>query len=131
MGNPIRVGLVGLGFAMWELKHPAYQAFQDIQIVAVSDPRPESRAEAVRNLNLPPARCFADYRQMLGQCELDFIDISTPHRTHLEIVRAAAEAHVSLVCDKPLAMTLAEADEMIGVTERAGVVAGIHHNWLW
>lgn len=129
MADRTRVGLIGLGFAAWELKLPAYQSFDDIEIVAVADPMPEARAQAEAKLGLPPEMCFADYREMLDRVPLDFVDVSTPHRTHLPIVTAAADAGVAVVCDKPLAMTLAEADEMIGVTERAGVQAGVHHNF--
>lgn len=126
----VRAALVGLGFATQELKLPAYLAATDVvSVVAIADPDPEARKIISERLGLPASACFSTYEELLNTADVDYIDVSTPHLTHLPILTLAAERGVSVVCDKPLAMSVAEVDEMIGVTERSGIRAGVHHNY--
>jgi predicted dehydrogenase len=124
-----RVGLVGLGFAAWVLKVPSYVALDDVMIVAGVDPRDEGRQEAVTQLGLSPSDVYADVESLLARGDLDFIDISTPHHTHGSILKASAQAGVPALCDKPVAMSLLEADEVIGAFERAGLPGGVFRNF--
>ncbi|PRI10280.1 Gfo/Idh/MocA family protein [Leucobacter massiliensis] len=126
----VRAALVGLGFAAQELKLPGYLAARDlVEIVAVADPDPHARAVIAQQLGLPPEACHEGYEELLARADVDYIDVSTPHLTHLPILALAAERGVSVICDKPLAMSVAEVDEMIGLVERSGIRAGVHHNY--
>ncbi len=62
-----------------------------------------------------------DWRKLIARDDIDHIDICTPNSTHKEIVLAAAAAGKSIICEKPLAMNTAEAEEMCAAVEKAGV----------
>jgi predicted dehydrogenase len=68
---------------------------------------------------------------MLDREKPDLLDIVTPPETHLELVRAAAERGIAMICQKPLAPTYAEAVELVGVAERAGATLAVHENFRW
>lgn len=125
----IQAGLIGLGFATQELKLPGYLAQDMVEIVAIADPNPVARAEIAERLGLGPEKCYNDYAALLANESVDYVDVSTPHSTHLPILQLAAEKGISVVCDKPVAMSVAEVDEMIGIAERSGIRAGVHHNF--
>ena len=60
-----------------------------------------------------------DWRRLLERDDIDLIDICTPGDTHAEIAIAALEAGKHVLCEKPLANTVAEAQEMVAAAERA------------
>lgn len=126
----VRAALIGLGFATQELKLPGYLAAEGVEVVAVADPDPAARATLADRLGLGEDAQFASYEELIGTADVDYVDVSTPHATHLPIFRLAAASGVSVVCDKPIAMSIAEVDEMIGLVERSGIRAGVHHNFM-
>ncbi|MDO8187347.1 Gfo/Idh/MocA family oxidoreductase [Conexibacter sp. JD483] len=124
-----RIGLIGLGFAAWDLKLPSYAAIDGIELVAVADPSPAARERAQRELGIPAERCFADPYELLRSGLVDAVDVSTPHHTHADLLVAAAEAGVAAACDKPLAMSLEEADRIVAASERSGTPIGVFRNF--
>ncbi len=70
-----------------------------------------------------------DWREVVARDDIDLVDVSTPGDSHAEIALAAAEAGKHILCEKPLANTLAEAEAMLAAVERAGVVHMICHNY--
>ena len=67
--------------------------------------------------------CEADWRDMLKRDDIDLVDVSTPNFMHRKQVVAAAAAGKHILCEKPLAMNLAEAKAMVKAVEKAGVKA--------
>ena len=70
-----------------------------------------------------------DWRKVIGRKDIDVIDISTPGNLHHEMAIAAAQAGKHIICEKPLANTLADAKEMLRAVEKAGVKHMIMHNY--
>ncbi|WAH35253.1 Gfo/Idh/MocA family protein [Alicyclobacillus dauci] len=70
-----------------------------------------------------------DWRKLLERKDVDVIDIVTPNNTHAEMAMAAAKAGKHIICEKPLAMSLDEAQKMVQAVEEAGVVHMICHNY--
>ena len=70
-----------------------------------------------------------DWRKAIGRKDIDVVDISTPGNLHHEIGIAAAEAGKHIICEKPLANTLADAKAMLRAVEKAGVKHMIMHNY--
>jgi predicted dehydrogenase len=60
---------------------------------------------------------------------IDFVTVATPNHTHFEIARAFAGAGFNVVCDKPMTFDLAQAEELAGVVQRAGIVFAVTHNY--
>lgn len=75
---------------------------------------------------------YSDYKEMLKKEHLDFVSVCTWPRTHCEIVVAAAEAGVKgIMCEKPMAISLGEADKMIKACDKAGTKLSIGHQHRW
>jgi predicted dehydrogenase len=75
------------------------------------------------------ARHYTDYREMLEREKPDFVDIITPPPTHLEMCEAAADLGIHVMCQKPLAPTLKEAEQIVKYTDKAGIRFMVHENW--
>ena len=70
-----------------------------------------------------------DWRRVIEREDVDVIDVSVPTRLHKEIAVAAAKAGKHLFCEKPIALTSAEAREMLAAAQDAGVVHYLNHNY--
>ena len=70
-----------------------------------------------------------DWRKLVARDDIDVIDIATPPNVHCEIAVAAAEAGKHVFCEKPVAMSAAEADRMVHAARRNGVVTYLNHEY--
>lgn len=123
----LRVGLIGAGTIAFSAHLPAIRTLHDsLELVAVADIRVENAERAAREFGAESH--YADYRELLAREDLDIVDICTPEFLHAEQVEAAAAAGVHIICEKPMASTIAEADRMIAASERAGVRLMIAHS---
>lgn len=126
MTKRLRVGLVGAGWVtQYHLR--AWAELRDrAQIVAIADPSAGARAARMREFDIPQGHESA--AAMLAAGGLDAVDIAAPRAVHAELVRLAADHGLAILCQKPLAPTLAEARELV-----AGLPAGtrlmVHENW--
>jgi predicted dehydrogenase len=110
---------------------------QPTQIAASADTHPDARREFGDFFGIPPEHRYADYREMLDKERPDFVDICSWHRQHAEMtIAAAARRPKAILCQKPMALSLGEADEMITACERNDVKLVIafqrphHATWL-
>ncbi len=112
------VALVGCGkFAAYHLD--AFVRNDEVDRVFAADPNEEARDSLLDRYGIIK-RAVADYRELLEDDEVDVVDICTPHDTHREIAVAALRAGKDVICEKPIARTLEEADEMMRAAEEAG-----------
>jgi predicted dehydrogenase len=127
----LRLGLIGCGRVV-ELQHlPVLRAMPEIRVVSVTD-TDATRVQAVGDLfDIPSSRRHGDYRRLLDDPGVDAVSISTPPGSHAEIAVAAAETGKHVVCEKPMATTVAGADAMIAAARQHGVRLSLHHNYLW
>lgn len=70
-----------------------------------------------------------DYRELLARPDIDAVDICVPNHMHAEIVMAAAAAGKHIYCEKPLAMNVAEAQQMVAAVRQAGVISQLTFNF--
>jgi predicted dehydrogenase len=70
-----------------------------------------------------------DWRAVVGRPDIDVVDICTPGDSHVDIAIAAAEAGKAILCEKPLANSVRDAERMLAAVQRAGVVHMINHNY--
>ena len=125
--RPRRTALLGFGHVA-ELGHlPAWRARDDFAIVAVADPDPARRAAAQRLL--PGARLFDDPLAAVAAEPLDVVDIAAPPALHAPLAIAAARAGCHILCEKPLATTLAAYGAVAAAARSAGVTLFTVHNW--
>jgi predicted dehydrogenase len=74
-------------------------------------------------------RVETDWRRLVEADDIDLIDIGAPNHVHKEIALAAAAAGKMILCEKPLAMTVAEGEEMVAAVEKAGVPNMVWFNY--
>lgn len=112
-----KIGIVGAG-GIAKAHIGNYKLLDNCKVVAVCDVRTDAaRAMA----ELAEARSFASLEEMISSCELDAIDLCTPTFTHTELVKTAAKAGKHIFVEKPMARTVAEAQEAADAAKQFGV----------
>ncbi len=122
----MRIGLIGAG---WVTQHhlDAYRHLAErAEVVAIADPAAKAREERARAYGIPAA--YPDAAEMLARERLDAVDIATPRETHVAMCRLAASRGLPILCQKPLAPTLREAQALVDSLP-AGARLMVHENW--
>ncbi len=95
---------------------------QPVQIAACADTHPDARREYGDFFGVPEDKRYADFREMLDAERPDFVDVCSWHQQHAEmVIAAAARRPKAILCQKPMAVDLGEADAMLTACERNGV----------
>ncbi|MEV2212098.1 Gfo/Idh/MocA family oxidoreductase [Streptomyces sp. NPDC050997] len=117
--QPLSVGLIGAGRMGSLHAETLAHRLPGVHLGAVADPAPG----AARRLGdrLGCATTYTDIGELLSDPRIDAVVIVTPARTHADLVQAAAEAGKAVYCEKPMAVTLAEADRAIKAAADAGM----------
>jgi predicted dehydrogenase len=96
----------------------------------------ENTSETGRQLYLDPSRIYGNYREMAAaeaklpaDKRIDFVSIVTPNNAHAGPARTFLDAGFHVVCDKPLALTLEEAQDLVCAVERTRLVFALTHNY--
>jgi inositol 2-dehydrogenase len=119
MDSRLPVGVIGLGrMGQIYARHLAQHAKS--QLVCVSDVI-EDRARALA-AELGVESWTSDYRELLEDKRLRAVFVTSSTSTHREVVMAAAEAGKAIFCEKPIALTLEDTDQMIATLDRTGVM---------
>jgi len=119
--HPLRVGIVGCG-AISRNHLEAFAAVDGTEVVAVCDVDP-ARARAAADAHGVPA-AYGSVEELLAH-GVDIVSVCTPHPTHRDVVLAAAAAGVHVLCEKPIAVDLDSAQEMVDACDAAGVRLGV------
>ena len=123
---PLRAALIGCGHI--SARHlPAWQASPDAELVAVCDLDLARAQERAREFGTPQA--YDNVEAMLDAERLDCVDIATHDVTHTGLVSLAASKGLHVLCQKPLAPTVAEARAMVELTAKAGVRFMVMEMW--
>ncbi|MCS6926699.1 MAG: Gfo/Idh/MocA family oxidoreductase [Candidatus Binatia bacterium] len=121
----MRVGLVGCGAVSAQYYTPALQALQQsgmLQVVALFDPNPERAATLNRSF---PRAARLDRFARLADTGAELAIIASPPRYHAEQTIGALEAGLAVLCEKPMALTVAEGRAMIAAAEAASRVLAV------
>jgi predicted dehydrogenase len=131
--SKVNVALIGYSF-MGKAHSNAYR-----QVKAFLDPPVEPELKVICGRNEENVKTAADrygwqeyetdWRKVVRRKDIDVIDIVTPGDSHKEIAVAAAKSGKAILCEKPLANSLSEAEEMLNAVEAAGVLHMICHNY--
>ncbi len=125
MEEKYRAGIIGSG-GISRLHARAYQQHEKINLVAAADINPEALKKFADQFSISAK--YTDYREMLKKMDLDLVSVCTWQGTHAEITIAAAERGVKgVLCEKPMAVNLGEADAMIEACDRSGTKLVICH----
>ena len=126
--STIKVGVLG-GGGILDAHIRGYRAYANaIEVVAVADVVEETARRRAAELD---AATYTDFRQMILEADLDAVDICLPHYLHAEAIVAAAQAGKHILCEKPLCLTVLQADEVQQAVSTAGVTLMCAHNQLY
>jgi predicted dehydrogenase len=126
--RPWRGVLVGCGFFAPNHLH-AWRSIPNVSIVAVCDIDIEKARALGLAFNI--SRIYDDVSRLLNEEEIDFVDVVTTARTHREIVARAARHKTAVICQKPFAESLEDADAMVSACREARVPLLVHENFRW
>lgn len=116
----LNIGIIGCG-GIASGKHLPSLAKQPLaKLVAFCDIVQERAAEAAEQYGVTDAKVYTDYKELLADRSIDVIHVCTPNDSHAVISIAALESDKHVLCEKPMAKTTAEAQQMVDAAKRTG-----------
>lgn len=112
-------GLIAMG-AMGVQHYNGIQRSHNSYVAAVCDSDPEVLEKARKELHLSRDMCTTDYHELLKNPEVTAVIVSTPDQLHMQATIDALEAGKHVLCEKPMALTVAECAKMVEASERTG-----------
>ncbi|MDE2384364.1 MAG: Gfo/Idh/MocA family oxidoreductase [Alphaproteobacteria bacterium] len=111
----------------------ALDARFDFRAGALDADPAKGRAFATR-LGLAPERAYGDWKEMLAgeagrKDKLDLVTVATPNATHYAITKAFLEAGINVLCEKPMTVTVAEAEDIAATARRTGAVCAVNYGY--
>jgi predicted dehydrogenase len=120
MADRVRVAIVGTGFGA-RVQAPGFRVHPEFELAAIVSASPERAAAAAQELG--GLRAYTDYARMLSEVKPDLVSIVTPPGLHAPQTLAALDAGAHVLCEKPFALTAAEARQMLA---RATALKRVH-----
>jgi scyllo-inositol 2-dehydrogenase (NADP+) len=124
----IRVGIIGMGRSGWELHADPLQRIPGYQVVAVCDQSAARLEKAAKTFGV---RTTQDPHVVVTDPQVDLVVIAAPSNLHAPLALAALAAGKHVLVEKPMALTLAEADTMVAAAARANRLLTVFHNRRW
>lgn len=124
--RPVGVALIGSGRMGAYHGETLAQRLPGARLAAVADPAPGAAEKLASTLGAGSA--YTDSAEAFADPEVDAVVIAAPARFHTDLVVAAAEAGKGIFCEKPMALTIADADRAIDAARAAGVVLQVGFN---
>lgn len=129
-GSPLRVALVGYGLAGSVFHAPLIAATEGLVLDTIVTSSPERQDQA--RAEFPDVRLETSPDGLWARAdELDLVVVASPNKTHVPLARAALEAGLAVVVDKPIAGTAAEARELAALAAERGLVLSVFQNRRW
>ncbi len=139
INRKLRMALVGGGRGSFIGRVHATAAVLDNRAELVAgalSSDPVRAKESAEDYAIPLDRAYGSYQELIEKelalpedQRVDFISVATPNHTHFEIVKAAVEAGFNVICDKPLTLDCAQAEELLATVEASDVVFAVTHNY--
>lgn len=117
----MRTAVVGVGY-LGRFHAQKYASLPNSHLVGVADPSAKARSSVAAELGVA---AYADYRELLGH--VDAVSIVTPTPMHFEVARNFLDAGASVLVEKPMTVTVAEAESLIELARRANRVLQVGH----
>lgn len=131
----LKVGLIGAGSIVRNRHAPGWKKLAGrAMVTAVSDVVEEAASGVAQQLvdgegNAPAI--YTNYHALIREADIDAVDICLPHHLHADAILAAIAAGKHILCEKPMCISLAEADQIVAGVARTGVVYMSGHNELF
>ena len=132
----MRVGIVGFGF-MGRMHYRCWKALEGVEIAAICDANPniaeDTKKEAgniegaAQTVDFNKVQIYQDFQKMLSEHKLDAVSLTLPTYLHAEYSKKALQAGVNILCEKPMALNVADCERMIEAAKTSGKVMQIGH----
>ncbi|HID55643.1 TPA: gfo/Idh/MocA family oxidoreductase [Candidatus Poribacteria bacterium] len=119
----IKVGILGAG-TMGSMHASCYSQIPDVKVVAIADKRRDIAQKVAEPLG---AEVFEEAEELIEKAEVDIIDVCMPTPLHKEFVLKAARSGRHVFCEKPLALSVQDGEEMVEACKKAGVKFMVGH----
>ena len=129
MSKKVRIAMVGTSWWADWMHLPSIASHPEAELAAICGRTREPAAELAKKYGID--EIYSDYRELLDKTPLDAVVVATPDDTHAEIAHAALDRGLHLLCEKPLANTLAEAETIAQKADEAGVRHMTMFSWRW
>jgi predicted dehydrogenase len=128
----LKVGIIGCG-VIFDLNILGYLNNPDVKITCLCNRTIEKAQDKIKKFGLDKdISLYSDYKEMLKQEDLDIVEILLPHNLHAKATIAAAENSVKgISVQKPMALSLEEADLMINACKQSGSILSIYENFIF
>ncbi len=98
------------------------------------DADPAKGRDFAQRLGIAPDRAYGDWKEMLAgernrQGRLDLVTVATPNSTHYEITKAFLEAGIHVLCEKPMTVTVDEAEDIAATATRTGAICAVNYGY--
>ncbi len=98
------------------------------------DADPEKGKQYATRLGIPADRAYGDWRQMLAgeksrADRIDLVTVATPNSTHYEITKAFLEAGINVLCEKPMTITVEQAEDIVGIAKTTGAICAVNYGY--
>lgn len=114
----LNIGIIGCG-GIANGKHlPSLEKIDEVNIVAFCDIDIEKAKAAANEYGTREAKVYTDYKELLKDSKIDIIHVCTPNSSHKELTVASLDAGKHVMCEKPMAKSTEEAQEMIDAAKR-------------
>ncbi len=121
----IKVGVIGTGF-IGPAHVEALRRLGNVDVVALAEYAEDVGKSKAEMLGID--KYYGDYKELLKDGDIQSVHICAPNYLHYEMAKAALEAGLHVVCEKPLAISVAEAQELVELAEKKGVVNAVNFN---
>jgi predicted dehydrogenase len=125
------VGIIGCG-QISELHCDAYEGRRDARVVAVSDKNRDAANVRAAQLGLSEsADVYTDYQELLSRDDVDIVEILVPHHLHSEMTIAALAANKHVSLQKPMTISLSEADQLVDLAAASSTQLRVIENFIF
>lgn len=114
----MKVGIIGSGSIARIAHAPSYNKLEDVELVACSDIDGDRASDFASEFEIPES--YDDYRKMLDAHDLDIVSVCTPNYAHRDAAVAALESGANVICEKPIAVIVEDAEAIVAAADRAG-----------
>jgi predicted dehydrogenase len=126
-GRPLRVACFGAGWVTVNRHVPALRAHGGFDVVAIADPVPGRAQDAGRRLRIPRSLTTGDPAELAN--DVDAVTCGTPPPTHYALARAALEAGLPVLVEKPFTLEVSEGEELVALASQRGLPLAVMQNF--
>jgi predicted dehydrogenase len=124
----LKVGIIGSMFAA-ELHMSAYRRLPHVEVAAVAAKTVEEAKPFADKYGI--TKVYGDYQQLLALPEIDLVSVAVPNFLHHDVVLAVCQAKKHMICEKPLATSVADAEDMAAAVRKSGVKFMYAEDWIF